>query len=118
MVIPPALLNQLRHLDEEELRRLRIVVRGLLLHIDGQPYDEPDLSPMLAYRQESVRCGKASCGTCPHGTYRYAYRNEGGRTRKRYIGRHLPGEDLETVVPADRSDTVAEPEDSERSRPR
>lgn len=94
------LLGQIRRLDEYELRRLLIVVRGLLVHVDGPPQEgEVGLPPTLTYRQEAVRCGKLSCSTCPHGPYWYAYWKEDGRTRKRYVGRHLPGETLEPVVP-------------------
>ncbi len=100
MALPRDLVAQVRRLDEYELRRLLILVRGLLLHVDGEP--EPStlgLPPTLRYRQEQVRCGKPSCGSCPHGPYWYAYWKEDGRTRKRYVGRHLPGEPLEPVVP-------------------
>lgn len=94
------LLAQVRRLDEFELRRLLIVVRGLLLELDGHPTPaEHGLPPSLTYRQEQVRCGKETCRSCPHGPYWYAYWREDGRTRKRYIGRHLPGEPLEAVVP-------------------
>jgi hypothetical protein len=113
VAIPRELLDQVRRLDEYELRRLLIVVRGLLVHADGQPEAEVDLPPTLTYRQEAVRCGKDSCGTCPHGPYWYAYWKEDGRTRKRYIGRHLPGEDLEPVVPTGTTTTrSAAPEGS------
>jgi hypothetical protein len=97
VAVPRQLLQQIRRLDEYELRRLMIVVRGLLTHVDGQPDGEPGLPPSLSYRQEHVRCGKAGCRTCPHGPYWYAYWKEEGRTRKRYVGRHLPGEPLEPV---------------------
>jgi hypothetical protein len=98
--LPRELVREIRRLDEYELRRLLILVRGLLLHSDGAPTaDEGGLPPTLRYRQEHVRCGKASCTSCPHGPYWYAYWKEDGRTRKRYIGRHLPGEELEPVVP-------------------
>jgi hypothetical protein len=98
--LPSKLVREIRRLDEYELRRLLILVRGLLLHADGTPGDdETGLPPTLRYRQEEVRCGKTACTRCPHGPYWYAYWKEDGRTRKRYIGRHLPGEDLVPVVP-------------------
>ena len=99
VTVPKQLIRDIRRLDEYELRRLLILVRGLLVHVDGHPDDDPALPPSLSYRQEQVRCGKPSCSTCPHGPYWYAYWKEDGRTRKRYIGRHLPGEPLEPVVP-------------------
>ena len=114
MSVPRELMDQVRRLDEYELRRLLIVVRGLLLHLDGPPrHKEHGLPPSLSYRQEHVRCGKASCTRCPHGPYWYAYWKEDGRTRKRYIGRHLPGEPLEPVTP----DLTAPPDDADDSRP-
>ena len=99
MALPRELTREVRRLDQYELRRLLILVRGLLVHVDGPPEAEPDLPPSLSYRQEHVRCGKDGCGRCPHGPYWYAYWKEAGRTRKRYIGRTLPGEPLEPVRP-------------------
>jgi hypothetical protein len=100
VAVPRELIRQVRRLDEYELRRLMILVRGLLLHADGPPPDdEPGLPAGLRYRREHVRCGKAGCRTCPHGPYWYAYWREDGRTRKRYVGRHLPGEPLAEVEP-------------------
>lgn len=93
MAIPRDLLAQVRRLDEFELRRLLIVVRGLLVHVDGPPADgEAGLPAGLTYRREHVRCGRPGCTTCPHGPYWYAYWKEDGRTRKRYVGRTLAGE--------------------------
>jgi len=45
------------------------------------------------YQREYVRCGKKSCGSCPHGPYWYAYWSEKGKTRKRYVGKELPSSD-------------------------
>ncbi|MCC5947673.1 MAG: hypothetical protein JJT89_04380 [Nitriliruptoraceae bacterium] len=100
MAIPRDLVREVRRLDEFELRRLLILVRGLLLEVDGPPTPgELGLPPTLTYRQEEVRCGKPTCRSCPHGPYWYAYWREDGRVRKRYIGRQLPGEPLEQVEP-------------------
>ena len=101
MAIPRDLVAEVRRLDQYDLRRLLILIRGLLLHLDGEPTEE-ELTPGLGkvtYRQEHVRCGKDRCQSCPHGPYWYAYWKEDGRTRSRYIGRHLPGEPPEPVVP-------------------
>ncbi|HEX2028382.1 MAG TPA: hypothetical protein VHF25_10330 [Nitriliruptorales bacterium] len=95
-------MAQIRRLDEYDLRRLMILVRGLLLHADGPPHGaaEADRRPgKVTYRQEQVRCGKQRCRSCPHGPYWYAYWKEDGRTRSRYIGRHLPGDPPTPVVP-------------------
>lgn len=102
VAIPRELVSQVRRLDEYDLRRLMILIRGLLLHADGDPADEDHVVPppaKVTYRQEHVKCGKAGCRSCPHGPYWYAYWKEEGRTRSRYIGRHLPGEPPEPVVP-------------------
>ena len=99
MALSREFVGQVRRLDEYDLRRLMILVRGLLLHADGPPEAPPARSSAVTYRQELVRCGKERCRSCPHGPYWYAYWKEEGRTRKRYIGRHLPGEATEAVVP-------------------
>lgn len=107
MGIPRELVAEIRRLDRYELRRLLILIRGLLLHVDGHPDRDEDrelVGAKVTYRQEHVTCGKKGCSTCPHGPYWYAYWKEGGRTRSRYIGRHLPGEPVEPVV--------SQPEDS------
>lgn len=101
MALSRELRAQVRRLDPEELRQLLLLARGLLVGVDGhpEPRGEPGLPPGVRYRQQHVRCGRASCTRCPHGPYWYAFWREDGRTRKRYIGRHLPGDALEPVVP-------------------
>ncbi len=104
MAVPRDLTNQIRRLDQYDLRRLLILIRGLLIEVDGLPTrDDPDVAAAgldgVTYQQEMVRCGKETCSTCPHGPYWYAYWKEDGRTRSRYIGRHLPGQPVEPVVP-------------------
>jgi uncharacterized protein (DUF2147 family) len=46
------------------------------------------------YVQERVKCGKSGCKGCSqlggHGPYWYWYYSEGGKTRKKYIGKHKP----------------------------
>jgi len=50
----------------------------------------------VIYRQQYVRCGKASCKKCPpagpgHGPYWYGfYWDYRQRTRSFYVGKHLP----------------------------
>lgn len=103
MAIPRDLVAQVRRLDQYDLRRLLILARGLLVHVDGHPSgteaEVPGVPQHVTYRQEEVRCGRETCSTCPHGPYWYAYWKEDGRTRKLYIGAHLPGEPLEPVTP-------------------
>ena len=108
MPLSRELIREVRHLDEYDLRRLTIFVRGLLLARDaeapdvlgdGEPDERKGRPGKVTYRQERVRCGREGCSRCPHGPYWYAYWKEGGRTRSRYIGRHLPGEPPEPVVP-------------------
>jgi hypothetical protein len=92
------LIKQLRALDEYDLRRLLIIVRGLLVQREGAaPAPDPSEGPAarpgkVSYRLEEVRCGKPGCTKCPHGPYWYAYWREGGRVRSRYIGLRAPGE--------------------------
>jgi hypothetical protein len=54
----------------------------------------PDLGDGWTYRSELTRCAKAGCRRCggrtyAHGPYWYAYRHEGGRLLKVYIGVEL-----------------------------
>jgi hypothetical protein len=93
MPIDRDLIRSVRNLDEYDLRRLMIFIRGLLLHREGPDFEQPDASasrPAVTYRQEEVRCGKRGCTRCPHGPYWYAYWREDGRLRSRYIGKTLP----------------------------
>jgi hypothetical protein len=84
------LLRRIRSLDEYDLRRLQIFLRGLLLARRDEQMDAGEAPAKVTYRQERVRCGKQSCTRCPHGPYWYAYWREGGRLRSRYIGKQLP----------------------------
>jgi len=92
MAIERELIRAVRRLDEYDLRRLQIFIRGLLLHRDGPEFDQPSSGrrAKVTYRLEPVRCGKEGCTRCPHGPYWYAYWREGGKLRSRYIGKTLP----------------------------
>jgi hypothetical protein len=95
------LVAEVRRLDEHGLRQLLILAHGLLSYADGRlgPVTADGGELTVTMREEHVRCGRDTCTTCPHGPYWYAYYRENGRTRKRYIGRHLAGQPLEPVVP-------------------
>jgi hypothetical protein len=90
--IDRSLIRSIRHMDEYDLRRLMIFIRGLLLHREGPGFaeDQAEEHAKVTYRLEDVRCGKEGCTRCPHGPYWYAYWREKGRLRSRYIGKHLP----------------------------
>ena len=79
-----------RRLDEFELRRLIILARGRLRGRGKPQFDDDADEPKVSYRQQHVRCGKATCTRCPHGPYWYAYWREGDKVRSRYIGKTLP----------------------------
>lgn len=81
------LTDDVRALDEYDLRRLMILVRGLLRDRPGPTFED---QPEVRFRLEAVRCGKTSCTRCPHGPYWYAHWREAGRRHRRYIGRDLP----------------------------
>lgn len=89
MPISRELIREIRKLDTYDLRRLLMLIRGLLL--EGE---SPGTAPAgrVTFRQETVRCGKKHCSRCPHGPYWYAYWREDGRLRSRYVGKQLPGE--------------------------
>lgn len=93
MNLPRELVGLVRRLDEYQLRRLLILVRGLLIGSDGPAIQLDDVPgmPTVTYRLQHIRCGK-SCSSCPHGPYWYAFWKEGGRSRSQYIGSVLPAE--------------------------
>ena|SRR3989442_15903919 len=92
MPVDRDLMRQIRELDEFDLRRLLIFVRGLLVSREGlDPGSNVEgAEGKITYRQERVRCGRENCTRCPHGPYWYAYWREGGRLRSRYIGKEPP----------------------------
>ncbi|MDQ3982150.1 MAG: hypothetical protein M3271_05660, partial [Actinomycetota bacterium] len=96
MALDKRLLNELRRLDDPDLRRTLIFVRGLLRARGddlgappGEEFAAEETGP-VTYRLEAVRCGKPGCTKCPHGPYWYAYYREKGKLRSRYIGPNLP----------------------------
>jgi hypothetical protein len=93
MPIDRDLIRAVRRLDEYDLRRLTIFIRGLLLHREGPAFERTAMEEgAVTYRLEPVRCGKKTCTRCPHGPYWYAYWREDGRLRSRYIGKTLPAD--------------------------
>lgn len=91
MAIERDLIRAIRRLDEYDLRRLQIFIRGLLLHRDGPSFERATRQESaVTYRLEPVKCGKNGCTRCPHGPYWYAYWREEGKLRSRYIGKTLP----------------------------
>lgn len=94
MSLPRELVRGIRRLDEHQLRRLLILIRGLLLGSEGPTLEFEDIAglPTVSYRRQHVRCGKR-CAQCPHGPYWYAFWKEAdGRSRSQYIGGVLPAE--------------------------
>lgn len=94
MALDRRLIQQVRALDEYDLRRLLIFTQGLLVqrgHLPLGPSEQVGAGPgAVAYRLKPIRCGKPGCTRCPHGPYWYAYWRESGRVRSRYIGKDLP----------------------------
>ncbi len=93
MTLPRELVRAVRRLDEHQLRRLLILVRGLLIGSEGPVTELADVPgiPAVSYRRALVRCGRR-CDGCPHGPYWYAYWKDGGRSRSQYIGGQLPAD--------------------------
>ena len=59
-----------------------------------QPFS-PSPGVHVTYRLQHTRCNKAGCGRCAaggqgHGPYWYAYWQEGGKLRSRYLGKRMP----------------------------
>ena len=103
MSLPRDLVRVVRRLDEYQLRRLLILVRGLLIGAQGPviELDEVPGMPSVTYRRQTIRCGKG-CASCPHGPYWYAFFKEGGRSRSQYIGAALPAE-VQQLLEEDRT---------------
>ena len=104
MPIDRELIRQVRSLDQYDLRRLQILVKGMLVQQGDDSPDHPDgdvpAKPgKVSYRLEPVNCGKPGCSKCPHGPYWYAYWREGGRVRSKYIGRQLTVDELKLKAP-------------------
>ena len=91
--LPRELVRVVRRLDEHQLRRLLILVRGLLIGSAGPTVELDGVPgvPTVHYRQQHIRCGKG-CASCPHGPYWYAYWKEAGRSQSQYIGGQLPAD--------------------------
>ena len=89
MPITRDLIRQIRSLDTYDLRRLQMLIRGLLLEVPAP--GDADAKGKVTFRQQTVKCGKQGCTRCPHGPYWYAYWREGGKMRSRYVGKELPG---------------------------
>lgn len=97
MPIDRDLIRRVRALDQYDLRRLLILVGGMLVQHSGDAGagdPVPDPAGKVSYRLEPVNCGKPGCSKCPHGPYWYAYWREGGRVRSKYIGRRLTDDEL------------------------
>ena len=93
MPIDREVLEAVREMDEPELRRLFMLTRARL---ERRGHEFPDLGPDVKIRKQMIKCGKASCTTCPHGPYVYAYWTEDGKQRSKYLGRYddLPEDEL------------------------
>jgi hypothetical protein len=98
MALDRELIRQIRALDPYDLRRLQILVQGMLVQLGEEPQEQPGGPDTgrakVTYRLEPVTCGKPGCSKCPHGPYWYAYWREGNRVRSRYIGRKLTPDEL------------------------
>ena len=84
MALDRELIDAVRGLDEHDLRRLLILAQARL---EGWGVIASKAATRVSLRQKRVRCGKSPCGGCPHGPYWYAYWQEDGRRRSRYVGR-------------------------------
>ncbi len=91
MAIDRDVIDAVKEMDEHELRRLLMLTQARL---EASGVDTGASGPRVTLRRRLVKCGKASCTSCPHGPYWYAYWRENGRRRSRYVGR---ADDLDTL---------------------
>ncbi len=82
-------LKSLVSLPKASLERIRRRAEALIQEADCQGAE-----PKGHYRAEYVKCGRAGCGCKTgaklHGPYWYHYTREGGKLRRRYLGRSKP----------------------------
>ena len=79
-MIDKDILDGLSELDEADLKRIKLLV-------DNKLKIEPDIK--VSYRTKSIKCGKESCNSCPHGPYWYAEWTEAGKRKTKYLGKNL-----------------------------
>lgn len=82
-------------------------------HLNDEPLTQPGRQAVEVHRRgallfqlERKRCGKATCHCARedgqgHGPYWYAYWRAGGKTRSKYLGKHLRPEHSRAEQPAD-----------------
>ena len=75
------ILEAISELGESDLKRLRILIDNKL----GTAINEQKIS----YRQKSIKCGRESCNSCPHGPYWYDEWSENGKRNTKYLGKIL-----------------------------
>ena len=91
------IIDELSTLRLLELEQVDMAIHELIDHIRATQRPEYEAEQRQgqrkSYQQEMVKCGKESCQKCQqgpgHGPYWYAYWSESGRTRKKYVGKHL-----------------------------
>ena len=79
-MIDKDILDGLSELDEADLKRIKLLV-------DNKLKIESDTK--VSYRTKSIKCGKESCNSCPHGPYWYAEWTEDGKRKTKYLGKNL-----------------------------
>lgn len=93
LMLPRELTAAVRNLDEAQLRRLAILVRGRLAASDDPSSALDDVAdlPEVRITQQRRRCNRG-CEGCPHGPYWYASWREDGHKRSVYLGAELAGD--------------------------
>jgi hypothetical protein len=100
----PVIKKELQKLTLDELQEVNIWLQRLLQDAElsatelsergsVKKGDREDVRDDKTYRLEYIRCGKEECKCTSgdlHGPYWYAYWNENGKTKSRYIGKKLP----------------------------
>lgn len=75
-----------------ELEEIKTIIEARLA---AQVEEKPQATGKhITYRQEYAKCGKTACTKCNegpgHGPYWYAYHREGGKLKKKYLGKQRP----------------------------
>ena len=75
------ILEAISELGESDLKRLRSLIDNKL--------GPTNVEQKISYRQKSIKCGRESCNSCPHGPYWYAEWSENGKRITKYLGKIL-----------------------------
>ena len=82
-------INLYKQLANHKLfnKTINFDLKRIKLLVDNKLNIQSDVK--VSYRTKSIKCGKESCNSCPHGPYWYAEWTEDGKRKTKYLGKDL-----------------------------